>query len=459
MRAILLGLGLALCGAGCKSPAADGSREHGAVEHEETRADTPKAVAPADGEMCQHRVLRAICTKCNPRLIPVFQAKGDYCAEHGFAESVCPICHPERGGKPSHAVTDEKAPRDGLRVKFKRDDTARAAGVKWTRVLERSSTSGIKAPASLTYDATRLAQVNARFPGVVRTLKVDIGSRVKQGEALIVIDSPSVGADRARLTAAKSRIEVAEQSLARQQKLVAEGLAAQQSLLAAEQELSAAKGEHGAIAASLSILGASGGGLGGYTLAAPLSGVVTERRVTIGKRVDEEDVLLEIVDTRAMWADVEVAEGDVPRVAVGNEVKLTFRGLAERELTGKVSYVAPSVDPRTRSAKVRVPLENPDGSLRANLFGEARIAVSEALRSAFVDRTAVQQAGGVSFVFVRISDVEFEVRRVKLGEGDEAAIEVKKGLKPGEQVVTTGAFLLKTETSKENIGAGCCEAE
>jgi cobalt-zinc-cadmium efflux system membrane fusion protein len=117
------------------------------------------------------------------------------------------------------------------------------------------------------------------------------------------------------------------------------------------------------------------------------------------------------------------------------------------------------VDPRTRTAKARVPLENPDGTLRANLFGQARIAASEARSALSVPRTAVQQAAGTTFVFVRLTSTEFETRRVKLGDGDATSVEVLSGVKAGEDVVTTGSFLLKTETSKENIGAGCCETD
>jgi cobalt-zinc-cadmium efflux system membrane fusion protein len=408
--------------------------------------------------MCQeHGVLEAVCTKCNPKLIPVFQAKGDWCAEHGFPESFCPICHPEAGGKPRVSLEKDAAPADGLKLRFKRSDTAKLAGIEVSPVESRTASNALVAPARLSYDATKLAQVNARSPGVVKALKVDVGARVKTGQALLVIDSPDVGADRARLGAAKSRVAIAEENLARDQKLVEEGLAAQRSLLAARQELEAAKAEQAAIAASLSVLGAGGGGVGSYTLTAPLAGVVTERRVTIGKLVSADEVLLEIVDTSSMWADVEVPEGELPRIGVGQAVTLRFDALGQRELAGKIDYVAPAVDPHTRTAKVRVPLENKDGLLRANLFGRAQIAASEERAGTFVPRAAVQRAGDTSFVFVRRSELEYEVRRVKLGASSEEQLEVTSGLAPGEPVVTTGSFLLKTETSKENIGAGCCE--
>jgi cobalt-zinc-cadmium efflux system membrane fusion protein len=292
---------------------------------------------------------------------------------------------------------------------------------------------------------------------VVKALKVDIGAVVKAGQPLIIIDSPDVGTDRARLSAAKSRVAVAEENLARDRKLVEEGLATQRSLLSAQQELETAQAEQAALAARLSVLGAAAGGIGGYTLTAPFAGVVTERGVTIGKLVGGDEVLLEIVDTSTMWADVEVPENELPRIAVGQPVTLRFDALGSRELAGKIDYVAPAVDPHTRTAKVRVPLKNEDGLLRANLFGQALIAASDEHIGNFVPRAAVQRAGGMAFVFVRVSELEYEVRRVKLGTSGPEHLEVTSGLEPGEQVVTTGSFLLKTETSKEDIGAGCCE--
>lgn len=425
----------------------------------EQKSAAVPAQAPADGKLCDHGVLEAICTKHNPRLIPVFQAKGDWCDEHGFPESVCPICHPERGGKPGHTVTAEKAPRDGLKIRFKRADTAASAGLEWVKVSELTRSAGVTAPARLSYDATRLAQINARAPGVVRSLKVDVGSKVKKGESLLVIDSPNVGADRARLAAAKARVAAAEDNLARQQRLVSEGVAAQQVLLTAEQERAAAQAEHEALRASLAIIGAGGGSAGGYTLTAPIDGVVTQRNVTIGKLVDGEGVLLEIVDTRSLWADVEVPENELMRVGTGQTVLLTFDALPNRELRGTISYVAPAVDPHTRSAKVRVALDNPDGSLRANMFGQARISASDVKPRLVVPRAALHRVDDVSLLFVRLSTSEFETRRVKLGSTEDDFVEIASGVKAGEEVVTTGSFLLKTETSKESIGAGCCESD
>ena len=117
------------------------------------------------------------------------------------------------------------------------------------------------------------------------------------------------------------------------------------------------------------------------------------------------------------------------------------------------------VDPETRTIKGRVVLQNPDGQLRANMFGQARILVGEARTAIQVPRVAVQRVKDIPLVFVRRSETEYETRRVQLGQSDENTVDVLSGLTAGDQVVTTGSFLLKTETLKDSIGAGCCEAD
>jgi hypothetical protein len=171
-------------------------------------ADEPAA---AEGAFCkEHGIAEAICTKCNPKLIPVFQAKGDWCEEHGFPESACPICHPERGGQAAVGVAEDGAPPDGTRVCFKAKDVASKVGIETFKAVERAEGAGLVATATITFDATKRALVNARSPGVIRSLKVDVGATVAKGAQLAIIDSGEVGADRSRQVSARGRVKVAE---------------------------------------------------------------------------------------------------------------------------------------------------------------------------------------------------------------------------------------------------------
>jgi len=106
-----------------------------------------------------------------------------------------------------------------------------------------------------------------------------------------------------------------------------------------------------------------------------------------------------------------------------------------------------------------VRLANADGALRANMYGRASIAAGGAAAGVEVPRSAVQRANGAEVVFVRLSDTLYETRRVDCGARVDDWVYVTRGVTPGEDVVTVGSFLLKTETLKGSIGAGCCELE
>lgn len=417
----------------------------------------------AEGAMCkEHGVLEAVCTKCNPKLIPIFQAKGDWCAEHGFPESFCPLCHPEKGGKPAVDVSIPKndgAPADGTKVRFKSKDTARLAGLQTAKAVERPNDAGVFAVARLAYDRTRMAAVNARSPAMLLALKVDVGARVRKGAPLAVLRSATVGADRSRLLAARSRVEFAEAQHTREKSLHDEGISSLKALQDAQQEREVARAELATVTAALGVVGSEAGIAGEYTLTAPLSGIVTKLYATPGQMLTPEQTLFEIVDTSVLWAELDIAEADLPVVASGQAVALTIDGLGARELIGKIDTIAPELDPRTRTTLARVRLENPDGTLRANMYGQAHIAIESTHLSVLVPRDAVQHAKGIDLIFVRLAEDQYEARRVEIGAQAEDMLEVKRGVSPGEEVVTTGSFLLKTETLKESIGAGCCDVE
>ncbi len=415
------------------------------------------SAATTEAGLCQHGVLDAICPKCHPAVAAVFKAKGDWCEEHGFPESVCPTCHPERGGRPNVDVSKDEAPADGTKVRFKGKDTARLAGIETVKATKGERTPQVEALVRIQYDATKLAHVSAASAGVVRNIKADVGARVEKGDVLAVLASVGVGADRSQLVAADSRLRAAESNLRRERELHDKGISPLRDVEAAEAERDAAKAEAQAARGALSVVGASEKGAGGYGITAPLAGVVTRRLATIGQSVQPSELLFEVVDPASMWADIEVLEQDLAHVRPEQRATIAVDALPERTFGGVIDFISPAVDPRTRTALARVRLDNADGLLRAHMFGRALIALDTAQGSVVVPIGAVQRAEGQAFVFVRTEVDDFEARRIELGLVDDEVAEIKMGLEAGEEVATTGAFLLKTEILKGAIGAGCCE--
>jgi cobalt-zinc-cadmium efflux system membrane fusion protein len=428
----------------------------------EPQASAPGAVAAAAvaEDMCaEHGVLEVICTQCHAQLIPVFRAKGDWCPEHGFPMSVCPIHHPERGGRPAAPVALDEAPASGTKVRFRTLQAAKDAGIETVPASAGMEGAGVVATATLLADASHMAVVNPRAASVVRSIRADLGSRVARGAPLAILESAAVGEDRARLQAATARASVAEASYQREKDLYEKGVSALREVQEAEREWTSAKAEVAAASGALGMIGTAAGPAGTYELRAPIAGTVTRRTATVGTLVDIDDVLFEIVDTATLWAEIDVPEAQVPRVRPGQRVVLRVDGLPGREFHGTIQFVSPSIDPQTRTAKARAALSNRDGVLRANMFARAVISDDANRAAVLVPRSAVQDAKGVEIVFVQLAVDSYEARRVRTTPAGNNMVAVTADIRPGDRIVTTGSFLLKTETLKESIGAGCCEVE
>lgn len=447
MRALLaapLALILAVA-ASCERPGASGVVSRG---------------APVEAGMCaEHAVLEAVCTRCNPALVTVFRSKGDWCAEHEFPESFCPICHPERRGRPAMDVAADEPPADGLRIKFRDPTVAEKAGIVTAEALPGESAGTVVATTVLVADNTRSAQVNVAAPGVIRAFRADIGSVVDRGSPLAMIESAEVADDRARLEGALARARHAEATARRETELFERGVSAERNVQEAERALQEAQAEVASARGALEMVGAGDGAAGAYMLVAPIRGVVTRREFTVGTHVEQGATIFHLLDTAVLWAEIDVPESQAALVMPGQRVELEVDGLPGERFAGRIRYVAPEIDPHTRTVRTRAELPNPKGALRANMYARAHIFVEREGSSVLVPREAVQEAKGVHLVFVPLNADEFETRRVQLSPTDGDLVAVTAGVEAGEAVVTTGSFLLKTETLKGSIGAGCCEIE
>jgi cobalt-zinc-cadmium efflux system membrane fusion protein len=439
----------------------DWCREHGVPESQCLRCN-PKLtftaqLAPRD--WCkEHAVPESKCTKCNPRLVASFVEAGDYCREHGYPASVCPLCHPElleaAGEKPP------VFPEPGTKVRLASVQTALDAGIQ-TRAaaLGRIARAG-EVVGQLTFDQNRLALLSARGDGLVVEVKVDVGDDVREGQVLAVLSSSAVGADQARLAASQARFEAARSAVEREQQLGEGGLSPRKNLEEARRELAAAQAE---IDAARSALGAAGASLdsggGRYLLRAPFAGTVVARDAVAGRSAMAGQVLVQVADLSTMWAQLEVPEADAALVRPGQPVRISFEGMRGPSREAKVTRVSASVDPASRTVRARVELPNRERTLKAGAFLRAQIHVTADHEALLVPREAVQLAESRTLVFVKRGASLYEPVAVQTGETAGDLVELVSGLEPGAEVVTTGAFLLKTEIMKASIGAGCCDLE
>ncbi len=422
-------------------------------------AETTGSIEIADW-CAGHGVPESKCTICNPELIPKFKSAGDWCAEHGLPESVCPQC---RGGTLREAGETDALIVPGMRIRFRSPELEQAAGIRVALAREAGMASGVACTARIDFNRDRVADIRAPFAGLVREVRVDLGAQVETGDPLFVLESPEVSDLQGRIRAARQRVEVARADFERHATLSESGLVSSRDLDLSRQEFETAQGELAAAEAATGMAGttesAVEGAGGRYTIRAPIQGVVARRPAMIGTFADGETSLATVADLRLMWAVLEIPELDVARVRVGQKVTVDVEGLADREFSGVVTWIAAEVDPVTRTVAARAGLPNSGGALRAEQFARAMIETSTRDDVVAVPAESVQRIGVESVVFVRVGEGLYEPRSVRPLRRGGGLVQVSGAIRVGEAVVTDGAFLLRTELSRESIGAGCCEIE
>ena len=199
-------------------------------------------------------------------------------------------------------------------------------------------------------------------------------------------------------------------------------------------------------AADISKMGVAAGGR--VAIRAPIDGVVITREVTLGQAVQAATDAFRVANLQHLWVNLDVYEKDLEAVHVEQPVEVRTESLPGRVFTGRIAYVEPHVDDKTRSARVRIEMENPNGALRPGQFVSARLSgdpkrANEPVLA--VPRRAVLSVEGKHLVFLQRAADAFEQRGVELGVSGGELVEIIKGLAEGDPVVVDGAFLLKSE--------------
>jgi len=444
-------LGLVLLAAACDE------REAAPAPTTEQGATGAPALADPLDWCAGHGLPESMCTLCNPSLVARFQQAGDWCAEHGLPESACPTCNPMQ---PPRGVAGPDPLAPGTQVRFRSPAIEEAAGIETAAVTRDEIGISIETTARIDFDRDALAELRSAVPGIVREVAVELGDRVARGDTLFRLESARIGGLQARRRAATERVDAARTDLARQHELQEGKISSQRRVELARQELEAARAELRSIDQSLRISGASAEGRSGsFTVRAPIAGTVVRRPALVGSFADESVSLATIADRSLMWVLLDLPEWDAAGVRVGQEVEVRVDGVAGRSFTGEITWIASEVDPRTRSVAARAELRNVDGLLRAGQFARATVRVAAPTAAVTVPLEAVQRVGEESLVFARIAEGRYAPRVVALGRSDGRRVQVSGQLADGDAVVTTGAFLLRTELSRGSIGAGCCEVD
>ncbi len=328
-----------------------------------------------------------------------------------------------------------------------------AGEVQLATVEEQPVVSELTAPGRITFDDSHVAHIFSPVTGRVARIEAQLGQRVRKGAPLVVLESPDVGVAAADVGKAEADLQAAERELRRQRELFEAHAASQRDLETAQAARDRAAAELARARQRARLFqGGAGGVSQAVALRSPIDGEVVARTVTPGMEVAGQSSggtspeLFTIGDLDQVWAIADVFEMDLSRVHPGAKVTLKVVAYPDRTFSGHVDWVAPTLDPQTRSARVRAKLRNPSRELLPEMY--ATLLIAGAPRNALaVPRSALLHIGDQTVVLVQVGRTEngllrFQQRRVQVESDDADPAVVLSGLSRGEQVVVSGALLL-----------------
>ena len=324
------------------------------------------------------------------------------------------------------------------------DEQARRIGITYAPVRLGPLGRVVRTVATVSYDETRLKSVTARVDGWVERLYLDFtGQSVRIGDPLFSLYSPMlVSAQQELLLAKRLRTSLTGGT--------------PDAVRGADELLESARRRllyWEVPAADVAQIEASGEIRKALTFRSPVQGVVIEKAVLGGQRIMAGETVYKIADLSTVWLEGEVFEQDLPAARLGLQVVAEFPALPGEPRTGRITYIYPTLDPQTRTAKVRVELPNPRLALKPGMYATFRFAAAtEPVLS--VPRSALLSTGKRDLVFVRLRDGTLLARDVTLGLATDERIEILSGLTATDTVVASATFLLDAESNLATLLGG-----
>jgi len=312
-------------------------------------------------------------------------------------------------------------------------------GVRTGKVSEGTLSRTIRTVGTVEYDERRVRDINTKVSGWIEKIHVDyLGAEVKKGEPLFELYSPDLyAAQKEYLVAYRNRSGGAADSAA--------GMVpgAGSLLDAARRRLLFYDITPDQIAA----LERSGEPAKAMVIRSPYAGVVTEKHGNEGMKVDPGMRVYRIADLSKVWVMATLYEYQLPYVQVGQKAVMSLPYIPGQTFEGKIVYIYPYLSEKSREVKVRIEFENPYGVLKPGMFANIDLENTLPRKRVLVPREAIIDTGERQVAFVSLGEGRFEPREVRMGvEAGDGKVEVLSGLKPGETVVTSGQFLIDSES-------------
>ena len=329
------------------------------------------------------------------------------------------------------------------------DAQMKSSGVEVAAVGPASIKSLLQLTGEIGLNQDRSVQVVPRLTGLVESVSVNVGDRVRRGQTLAVVSSQTLADQRSELQATGKRLAMARGTFDREKKLWEEKISAQQDYLQAQQALQEAEIAEQLARQKLASLGAltsSAGRLTSYEIRSPIDGVITTKKISVGEVVKDDATIFTVADLSTVWVDLNIYAKDLNTIKAGQ--KATVKSTAfEASATGTVSYVGALIGNQTRTAPARIVLPNPKGVWHPGLPVTVELVADEVTVPMAISVDALQTLRDAPVVFGRYGD-NFEARPVVTGRSDGKMVEITQGLEVGEKYAARNSYVIKADIGK-----------
>jgi RND family efflux transporter MFP subunit len=334
--------------------------------------------------------------------------------------------------------------------------------LQFAKVTGGTMSTKIRVPGTVQPNAYREVHVTPIAGGVVTQVSVELGQSVKRGQPIAQVFSRDLAEAQTAFVGYEAEFDVEHKKLERTQELVRIGAASRQELERVEADHRVHAAHVQEARRKLLLLGLDDAQIGRLSagqqastyisVPAPIDGIVTARGINLGQVVGLGQDLFTVTDLSSVWIEGNLLEDDFSAVRAGSQAAITTPAYAGRIYRGVVDYIEPRVDPQTRTAKVRVTVENPGLALRLGMYVDMEFANVKAGNAVIVPKGAIQTvaSGSVVYLSVELKEGRFLQRAVRIGEDTGAGVQVLEGLTQGDTVVTEGSVLLRAESLRQH---------
>lgn len=318
----------------------------------------------------------------------------------------------------------------------------------------------LRVAGQVDFDEQRIARIGSTVTGRVVEVRQHLGSPVKAGDVLAVLNSAELGQAQLAYLKARSQAALEQRNVERAKLLLSADVIGTAELQRRENALEMAQAEHRAATDQLKVLGMSTAGLkhiaqtGNIDSVKPVTattaGIVVERNVTQGQVVAPSDPMFTVADLSRLWVVAEVPEQQAAGAKVGQDVAIEIPALGGEQVAGRLIYISDTVNPQTRTVLVRTVVENKQRRLKPAMLATMLIA-TEAVPRLTVPAGAVVRENNQDYVFLQIKPSQFKLTGVRLAPEVNGLRPVVSGVKLGDLVVIDGAFHLNNERNRQAL--------